>query len=224
MNNKMANTIRFKRKNPNDVIYTPKEVAEKMIELCDIKPTDRVLDPCRGGGVFYDNLPPCDKDWCEISEDKDFFSVSGHYDLIIGNPPYSIWNKWIKHTIEHCDKFCYVMGVYNLTPPRMQWMEDAGFIITKFHLIKVDWWFSPCFVVLYEKQDSELTKKAVMTYTRHRILCDICNRRCMRGRTQTIGGVKYKWGMNDCSNYFDGRTNTWEKKNPRDYFKLPDKK
>ena len=60
--------------NANDIIYTPKPVALIMIKLCKIKSGSKVLDPSKGGGVFYDNLPTnCIKDYCEISENKDFF-------------------------------------------------------------------------------------------------------------------------------------------------------
>ena len=61
------------RQTPNDVVYTPLSLAKILINMADIQPTDRVLDPCMGEGVFFDNLPECRKDWCEISELKDFF-------------------------------------------------------------------------------------------------------------------------------------------------------
>jgi len=51
-------------KNMNDVIYTPLNVAKKMIELCEITSNMTVLDPSKGGDVFYDNLPDyCIKDY-----------------------------------------------------------------------------------------------------------------------------------------------------------------
>tara|TARA_R110002012_G_C11412756_1_gene587272 strand:+ start:87 stop:653 length:567 start_codon:yes stop_codon:yes gene_type:complete len=178
---------------PNDVIYTPKLVAEIMIDICDIKETDSVLDPSKGAGVFYDNLPPCNKDYCEITEDKDFFEYTNKVDLILGNPPYSIWTKWLEHTIKICDKFCYIFGVYNFTPCRLGKIFDAGFIITKFHLCKVDWWFSPSFIVLFEKgniQDSIISSSSKM------IMCECGVNRCGRGRTKN--GKKY--GMNECGN------------------------
>ena len=178
---------------PNDVIYTPKLVAKIMIDICDIKETDRVLDPSKGAGVFYDNLPPCNKDYCEITEDKDFFEYTNKVDLVIGNPPYSIWTKWLEHTVKICNKFCYIFGVYNFTPPRLQQIFNAGFIITKFHLCKVDWWFSPSFIVLFEKGNIE---NSIISFTRERFVCDICGIRCKRGQKTK----DKKYGMNECSN------------------------
>ena len=65
---------------PNDVIYTPLSVAKLMIDFCDIQSTDRVLDPSKGAGIFFDNLPECNKDYCEITEDKDFFKYDNEVD------------------------------------------------------------------------------------------------------------------------------------------------
>ena len=140
----------------NDIIYTPKPVAELMIELCEITSNIKVLDPSKGGGVFYDNLPDyCIKDYCEIEENKDFFEYNEKVDLVIGNPPYSLWNKWIIHTMEITDKFCYIMGCFNFTDSRLRKFLDNGFGITKFHLLKIDWWFSPSFIVIFEKNDNK---------------------------------------------------------------------
>ncbi len=164
---------------PNDVIYTPKPVAELMIKMCNIQPNEKVLDPSKGGGVFFDNLPECDKSYCEITEDIDYFDASGKYDLIIGNPPYSLWNKWLEHTIKlNPNKFCYIFGVYNLTPPRLQNIFDAGYIVSKFHICKVDWWFSPSFIVVFEKGKKE---DSIISITRERFYCDKCGKRCGRG-------------------------------------------
>ena len=194
---KIGNSIK-NRKTANDVIYTPKPVAELMIDLCDIQPTDRVLDPSKGGGVFYDNLGECIKDYCEITEDRDFFKYDKPADIIIGNPPYSLWNKWLEHTIKlNPKKFCYIFGVYNLTPPRLQNIFDAGYIVSKFHMCKVDWWFSPSFIVVFEKGNKE---DSVISFTLKRILCDVCGKRCKRGLTTTKNGVKTKHDPNKCSN------------------------
>ena len=184
---------------PNDVIYTPKSVAELMIDLCDIKPTDKVLDPSRGGGVFFNNLPECNKDYCEITEDKDFFKYDKEVDIIVGNPPYSLWTKWLQHTIKlNPNKFCYIFGVYNFTPPRLQKIFDAGYKLLKLHIIKINWWFSTSFICIFEKSDGE----NVITITAKPILCECGNNhhKCKRGRTQTINGVKKKYGMNECPN------------------------
>ena len=183
------------RQNPNDVIYTPEDVAKIMIKLCKIKKGEKVLDPSKGGGVFYDNFPKnCIKDYCEITENKDFFEYNEKVDWVIGNPPYSLWDKWLEHTMKITNKFCYILGCYNFTPPRISKILNNGFGITNFILLKVDWWFSPSFVVVFEKN-----KKSIIKAEEKRFYCDICKKRCYRGRTHK--GKKY--GMNECSNKED---------------------
>ena len=118
------------RKTANDKIYTPLDVAKRMIDLCDIKSNDKVLDPSKGGGVFCDNLPECNKSYCEIDEDIDFFNYNDEVDIIIGNPPYSLWNKWIDKTISlNPKKICYIFGVFNFTHKRLQKFNENGYTI-----------------------------------------------------------------------------------------------
>eukprot|EP00732_Lithocolla_globosa_P001488 Lithocolla_globosa_v1_NODE_752_length_3331_cov_1184.225275.p2 type:complete len:191 gc:universal NODE_752_length_3331_cov_1184.225275:651-79(-) len=173
----LKKSVDLMRKRKNDCIYTPKPVAIKMIDMCDLKDGDIVLDPCKGGGVFFDNLPNnIKKDWCEIEQNKDFCEYNKHVDVIIGNPPYSIWNKWIEHTCNICDKFCYIMGFLNFTPPRIDYIINQGFGLTKIHLLKVDYWFGQSIICVFEKN-----KESIITVYKDRETCDICNSRCMRG-------------------------------------------
>ena len=165
------------RKTAFDAIYKPKSVALKMIDMCDLKEGDTVLDPSYGGGIFYDNLPEyVNKEWCEIDKGKDFFEYDKKVDCIIGNPPYSLWNKWLDHTIKLTDKFCYIFGNLNFTDKRIREIIDKGYGITKFHLLKIDWWFSPSYLVVFEKN-----KPSIITIEPNRVFCEICNKRCKRG-------------------------------------------
>tara|TARA_Y100000389_G_scaffold202052_1_gene246357 strand:- start:171 stop:749 length:579 start_codon:yes stop_codon:yes gene_type:complete len=190
MKNKIGNAIQ-QRKTANDKIYTPKTVALKMIDMCDLKEDDTVLDPSYGGGVFYDNLPEyVNKEWCEIEKGKDFFEYDKKVDCIIGNPPYSLWNKWLEHTMKLTDKFCYIFGILNLTDKRVRKIIDNGYGITKMHLLYVDWWFGPSYLVVFQKN-----KPSIMSVEPNRVLCDICNRRCKRG----LNGNN----PNECTNHIN---------------------
>lgn len=165
------------RSNANDIIYTPLSVALKMIDMCDITENMLVLDPSKGAGVFYNNLPKCNKDYCEIEEDKDFFLYNKKVDLIIGNPPYSLWDKWLEHTMKLTDKFCYILGCFNFTDKRLRDIINKGYGVTKFHLLKIDWWFSPSYLIVFEKN-----KTSIITVENKTVMCYICNKRCKRGR------------------------------------------
>ena len=194
----LGNKIK-KRETPNDVVYTPKKLAELMISFCDIKENDLVLDCCKGAGVFYNNYPKnCLKEWCEITEDRDFFKYNKKVAWICSNPPYSLWTSWLKHTMEICDNFCYVFGQMNLTTSRLKMIEDAGFIMTKIHIVKVRWWFGCSFICVFKRGNK---KDSVISVSDKHFFCDICNlSTCMRGKWQQVKGVRKKRGSNDCSN------------------------
>ena len=58
-----------------DLVMTPQYLAKDIIN--HYNPTGVILDPSRGGGVFYDNFDavyPYTKDWCDIGEGRDFFT------------------------------------------------------------------------------------------------------------------------------------------------------
>ena len=70
----------------NDIVMTPSRFAKEIIDY--FNPSGLILEPCRGDGGFYNNfLKP--KEWCEITEGKDFFDFNEKVDWIITNPPYS---------------------------------------------------------------------------------------------------------------------------------------
>ena len=171
-----ATALHASHTKPNDIIYTPLPIAEQMIAMCDIAPTEWVLDPSKGAGVFYNHLPPCHKAYCEIEEGKDFFDWTTHVDVIVGNPPFSLWTKWLKHTVTLCDRFCYIFGANNMTPNRLQLIHEAGFGVTKIHTVKVAWWMSQSFIILCEKG-----KPSCITVTPGTFPCEYCHTMCGRG-------------------------------------------
>jgi hypothetical protein len=154
-----------KRETPNDVFYTPLPIAQKLIEMAEIRETDKVLDPSRGLGVFYDNLPPCSKDWCEITEDKDFFRYHKSVDVIIGNPPFSLWKKWFEHSIKlNPRKICYVIGCLNMTTRRLETLKEAGYKLTKLHIVSVNNWFGNTYLVVFDKEGEAIITHNVEIY------------------------------------------------------------
>lgn len=95
--------------NPNDCIMTPRHIAKRIIDQLPINKNDRVLDPFRGDGAFYDQFPFTSRDWCEIKDDKDFFDYDYEVDWIISNPPYSKFNEVMKHSYEIADNIVYLV-------------------------------------------------------------------------------------------------------------------
>jgi len=92
-----------------DAVYTPSWVAKDMVEW--FKPTGSVLDPCRGPGAIYDELP-LGSHWCEIKDGKDFFAWSEPVDWIICNPPYTGFRKWFKHSFDVANHVVMLVPVW----------------------------------------------------------------------------------------------------------------
>jgi hypothetical protein len=88
-----------------DVVYTPEWVAADMVSY--FQPVGRILEPCKGDGVFLRYMPSAD--YCEISEGKDFFKWVEPVDWVMGNPPYSAFGKWILHAMAIAENVVYLV-------------------------------------------------------------------------------------------------------------------
>lgn len=88
---------RYAYVNPNDVVFTPDWLAKQICELFPI--TGKVLEPCKGEGAFLNYLPEGTL-WCEIADGKNFYDFNEKVDWIVTNPPYSDFNRFLKHSFE----------------------------------------------------------------------------------------------------------------------------
>ena len=160
-----ANKIRY-RKTANDIFITPLELAKKHIDMIDVREGELWLDPCKNNGSYYNQFPEnVDKDYCEILEDKDFFSYEGEPDVIIQNPPYSILNDWFQKNIDLNPRVVSMLiGIHNLTLKRWRMMEKAGYGITKFRLLKVKEWFGLSLLIVFEKGKKNIIEYDDITY------------------------------------------------------------
>jgi|TARA_R100000479_G_C6353908_1_gene190340 hypothetical protein len=136
----------------NDIVYTPRDIARQMIAfytgnlvrefgpevggISQIK-HDVVLDPCRGDGSFYDQYPDyCTKDWCEITDGRDFFDWDKQVDWIITNPPYSIYEEFCQKAFEVADNVCFLVPLSKIVSSlgRIQSIMDYGGFVS-IHII-----------------------------------------------------------------------------------------
>lgn len=83
--------------NPSDIVYTPEWVSEHIINY--LNPNGICLDPCKGDGAFLNYMPEGSL-YCEIQEGLNFFEFNKKVDWIIGNPPYSIFESFLKKSFE----------------------------------------------------------------------------------------------------------------------------
>lgn len=91
-----------------DVVYTPGNIAQDIVE--HFKPSGVCLDPCMGDGAFYRHLP-AGAHWCEIERGRDFFEWSKPVDWIVGNPPYTVFSEWLRHSFTVAHDIVYLVPV-----------------------------------------------------------------------------------------------------------------
>lgn len=91
---------------PADIVFTPDYVSKNIIEF--LNPVGKCLDPCKGDGAFYRFLPE-GAEYCEMNEGKDFFHYNNKVDWIIGNPPYSIFEDFLKHSFEISENVSFLV-------------------------------------------------------------------------------------------------------------------
>lgn len=116
-----------------DRVMTPRPLAKQIIDHFPL--SGSVLDPCRGDGAFYDQLPAAsvEKDWCEIEEGRDFLTTTRHYDWIITNPPWSKHRKFAQHAYAIADNVVFLITVNHEIglKARLRDMKEAGFGIVE---------------------------------------------------------------------------------------------
>ena len=72
--------------------------------------------------------------------------------MIIVHPPYSILVSLLQHTWEQrTDWFRYLIGQGALSTLRMEWIDEAGYTITRLHLTKVYKWYGMSYIIVCEK-------------------------------------------------------------------------
>lgn len=126
------------------VVYTDPKFAKRIIQHFEpqFNKLDTFIDPCKGDGAFYDNLPG-PKYWCELQEGRDFLQMNDKaFDWAFVNPPWQgkYYAPFMKHCYEISRKNVVVLaklfGVLG-TQRRLRDMKEYGFGIKE--IILCDW-------------------------------------------------------------------------------------
>jgi len=151
---------------------TPSEVARKLIPDVPLIEGDRVLEPFKGEGAFYDNLPPfVIKDWCELEEGRDYIDYEGEIDWVISNPPFQLDNgvkrinaffQIIDYYSTRVKKGIAFLGNYNclssLTPKRMKLLNDRGLYLQGYTCCNIKKWRGRFFFMIFTKEKNDKIK------------------------------------------------------------------
>lgn len=123
---------------------TPKDLADQLVQLANIQPTDKVLEPSAGRGAIINAIhnvnPNIVVDYCELMDinltfmkklpnvnqvGEDFLALNavGVYDKIIANPPFSK-----NQDIEHITKMwkCLKPGGRIVTFASTHWQTSSN--------------------------------------------------------------------------------------------------
>lgn len=114
-------SLRF---NPADVELTPPEVAARVVK--HFAPSGVMLDPCRGEGAFWREMPGAD--WCEVREGRDFMEWQKPVDWIISNPPYSTLLGFLRHSFKVADNVVYAIPAAKIfqSIPYLELINEYG--------------------------------------------------------------------------------------------------
>jgi len=154
MNSTTSHTIKH-RKEAKDIFYTPLTVVKKHIESVNSFPTDKWFDPFAGKHIYYDNFPTENKDYTEIQENKDFFTYTNQVDIICTNPPYSILDKVLEHSVKLNPRvISYLLLEGKMTPKRIEFMNASGYSLTGMYMCKVFQWYGMAVAYTFTKMET----------------------------------------------------------------------
>ena len=75
--------------NGKEFVYTKPEMAKDLINTITFKDGDVVMEPCKGNGAFYNQLPNnVVKLYCELQEGINYLLDEREVDITISNPPF----------------------------------------------------------------------------------------------------------------------------------------
>lgn len=145
---------------------TPKECAKDLIAQCHLIEGDRVIEPFKGEGAFFDCFPPfVQKEWAELEQGRDYRDLSGEYDWVITNPPFRL-----ETGAKRVNSFWFLLDYYSqrakkgiaflgndmcfstLTPKRMRLLNERGWSITKVVICSIKKWRGRYFFIILEKK------------------------------------------------------------------------
>lgn len=146
---------------------TPKSLAKKIIENIDWKNNENVVEPFKGEGAFYDQLPDyVNKSYAEIEEGIDFRGIDySDVDTIITNPPFRLESNnvrknaffdillyfaktKVKRVIFLCNDYCFG----SLTPSRLLKLNNEGLYIYSLTTCSVKKWRGRYYVITFKRE------------------------------------------------------------------------
>jgi hypothetical protein len=145
---------------------TPVDLAAKLVQSLPLLPTDRLYEPFRGEGAFYNSFPATNpKDWSEITMNRNYIDYTLEYDWVITNPPFKLNNGvkeinafWtlVDYYTDRAKKGVAFLGndscFGTLTPKRLQHLADKGWSVETITVCSVKKWRGRYFFIVFTKR------------------------------------------------------------------------
>ena len=158
---------------------TPEALCKELIKEVQLEDGDKVLEPFKGEGAFYNNLPDnVNKDWCEIVEGKDFNDYTESIDWVVTNPPFRL-----ESNKGRVNSFFYLINYYaprvnkgiaflgndscfaSLTPKRLRELnEKYNLYIHNIIVCNIKKWRGRYFFIIFKKGKSDFYKHLLGSY------------------------------------------------------------
>lgn len=161
-----------------DLHQTPKELAKDLLSFVPLVEGDRVVEPFKGEGAFYDAYPAyVSKDWAELEQGKDYRELTAEYDWVITNPPFrldtggkrvnSFWFL-IDYYTQKAKKGIAFLGndacFSTLTPRRQAILKERGWKMTKVVVCSVKKWRGRYFFFMLQKEGTGFMEHLIKNY------------------------------------------------------------
>ncbi len=133
------------KRRANDAYYTPDELANRLVGLLPVQPTDLALEPSAGGGAFVRALQARGALVCGVDIDPDSVGVKqaqhhawtgdfrDHewndppYDWIVGNPPYKDAQLHVQHALDNTGRHVAMLLRMGFLAGQQRQRELCGF-------------------------------------------------------------------------------------------------
>jgi len=140
--------------------YTPENCVRDLLNLVPIEKGDICLDPSSGiNKVWFNNFPTENKIEVELDDGTDFLDFNQKVDWVLGNPPFTLFIKFLFHSSEIANKgFGFLINhsrLNQVTPKRLDDLKAKGFHLSRIQIFGVKMWFGRYYFLLFTKQPNE---------------------------------------------------------------------
>ena len=157
---------------------TPEDLCKKLLTYIPFVEGQVVLEPFKGEGNFYRNLPTNTiNHWCELQQSVCYTSYTDQPDWVISNPPFKLQQgeKRVNAFYFLLEYWCNraTTGVaflanYNcwnsLTPRRLEILSKTGFYLTKVVVCNVKKWSGRYYFLIFTKEKNTFLNHIVGSF------------------------------------------------------------